>query len=733
MSCARTVYGIPCGLSIAAGILSGNAYAVPTEGYLVDASAPESLPDSLSPEKQGETKVILHPPVVVSEGNVTFAPRSSSGLITEVTEQASNTDVSAQSTLAVGDLQTEAVASEVSALNSAVDENSPVETQPDEVLESRSLSKIEALEKSNSGNLQKVTEPEAISNPTMTSRMALEGNAGHWVAQATPPPVNNVLPDIQRSPQVPEEEIELPPILPSLDELFRPEIVSPPDETLPSSSDQETVVIQRFEVSGNTVFSEKELATATESFTGRPLTFVEVLQARSAITQLYLEHGYITSGAIFPPQQLQADGVARIEVIEGSLEEIAVQGTQRLNPGYISSRLAVGIPTPVNRADILERLQLLLLNPLIESISADLQTGSRPGTNRLVVSVTEADSFKVSYGLDNNRSPSVGSIRHQLQLNQANLLGLGDSLSIGYSLTSGSGDLDFAYSLPINPRDGTLTFLVNRSDSAVVESPFDVLQIGSDATRYELMLRQPLIQTPTQELALGLTASYQQSQTSLGLDNIGPFPLAPGADSQGRTTVSALRFFQEWTQRSADQVVALRSQFSLGLGVLGATVNERGPDSRFFSWQGQAQWVRSLGTDTLLLLKGSVQLTPDSLLSQEQFGLGGQSTVRGYRQNQMLTDNGVLASVELRLPVLGRSRDGPLLQVAPFLDMGYGWNVNGDNPNPNALIGIGTGLLFSINNLTARLDWGIPLNSVNSRRDSLQENGLYFSLNYSFF
>ncbi|NJO11756.1 MAG: hypothetical protein HC873_21395 [Leptolyngbyaceae cyanobacterium SL_1_1] len=64
------------------------------------------------------------------------------------------------------------------------------------------------------------------------------------------------------------------------------------------------------------------------------------------------------------------------------------------------------------------------------------------------------------------------------------------------------------------------------------------------------------MQKPTQTLAVGLTIARQESQTRLGLGDIGPFPLAPGADDQGRSQVSALRFFQEWTQRNTQQVIA---------------------------------------------------------------------------------------------------------------------------------------------------------------------------------
>ncbi|MBE9070062.1 ShlB/FhaC/HecB family hemolysin secretion/activation protein [Leptolyngbya cf. ectocarpi LEGE 11479] len=371
------------------------------------------------------------------------------------------------------------------------------------------------------------------------------------------------------------------------------------------------------------------------------------------------------------------------------------------------------------------------LDPLITTISADLQASPTDGINRLVVSVVEADSFNAVYTLDNKRSPSVGTIRNQLQITEANLLGLGDSLSIGTSLTSGSQGINANYTLPVSPHGTTLNWTIDLSDNDVVEEPFDDLDINSDSSFYELTLKQPLWRTPSQEFAIGLIASHQRAQTSLGFNDLGPTALAPGADDQGRTRVSALRFFQEWTDRTPQQVLALRSQFNLGLDALGATINTgNDPDSRFFSWQGQAQWVRVLRPDTLLLLRSNLQLATDPLLNLEQFSLGGQSTVRGYRQNLLSTDNGLLASAEVRLPVW-RDRDRRLLQLTPFLDMGYGWNMEGDSPDPLASIGVG--LLFRQENLTARLDWGIPLISAGDENDSLQEKGLHFTLQYSFF
>jgi hemolysin activation/secretion protein len=211
-----------------------------------------------------------------------------------------------------------------------------------------------------------------------------------------------------------------------------------------------------------------------------------------------------------------------------------------------------------------------------------------------------------------------------------------------------------------------------------------------------------------------------------------PYPLSQGADEQGRTRILALRFFQEWTQRDTRQVIAARSQFNLGVGAIDATVNAEQPDSRFLSWQGQAQWVRLLAPETLLLLRGNVQLSTTSLVPLEQFTLGGLQSVRGYRQDLLLTDNGAFASAEVRLPVLRISGWNAVLQVAPFVDVGTTWNAGREAPDRNSLASVGLGLVWQQSDrLTARLDYGIPLVSASPTNRTWQENGLYFSVFYN--
>ncbi|MDZ8032480.1 MAG: ShlB/FhaC/HecB family hemolysin secretion/activation protein [Nostoc sp. DedSLP04] len=558
--------------------------------------------------------------------------------------------------------------------------------------------------------------------------------SGDFILSQQIPPPQDIQPPTTPSP-LPSPEVPQP--LPPPAELLPPSAPTPtPDTPLPGNFPQ-TIVVERFEVVGSTVFSAQELAKATAEFTKRPISLTQVYQARSKITELYVKNGYITSGAYIPPQTIQS-GVLKIQVVEGKLEDIQVTGTRRLNPNYVRSRLAIATSPPLNRQRLLEALQLLQLNPLIKNVTAELSAGSQTGTSLLEVKISEAKTFSGQIVLDNGRSPSVGSFRRGLRLNEANLLGLGDGLSVGYTNTDGSNSFDASYTLPLNPRNGTLTFNYGTTSSNVIEPPFDTLDIESASRYYELTFRQPIIQTPTQEFALGLTASRRESDISWKLqkESEGGFPpslLSPGADEEGRTRVSALRFFQEWTSRNSREVIALRSQFSLGIDVLNATVNQDAPDSRFFAWQGQAQWARLLAPETLLLLRLNTQLASTTLLPIEQFGLGGQDSIRGYRQDYLLTDNGTFVSAEVQVPILRLPQINSILQVIPFVDFGVGWNSSGkENPDRNTLAAVGLGLRWAQGDrFTVRLDWGIPLVSVDSNDRTLQENGLYFSLLYN--
>lgn len=531
----------------------------------------------------------------------------------------------------------------------------------------------------------------------------------------------------QISPREPEQPITIPRSLPPVP-LEQP---APPllEER---STPPRRITIAQFEFDGNTAFSDEELAQVTAPFVNRPITFTELLQAEAAVTKYYVEAGYVNSGAVIPADQTlsQEGAIVKIRIIEGGIEEIEVTGIERLSSNYVRRRLTSATAQPLNQQRLLEALQLLQLNPLIENISAELSAGARPGVSLLSVRVTEANPFTTELFADNGRAPSVGSFRRGVLLEHGNLSGGGDRVGFEYTNTDGSDAFNLSYAVPFNSRNGTLSFAGGLTNTEVVEPPFNRLDIIGDSRYLEFGLRQPLVLTPTQELAVGLTAAWQESQSQLLGENR---PLSAGADEDGETRISALRFFQEWSQRSPEAVFALRSQFSLGIDAFNATINDTPPDSQFFSWRGQGQYVRLLAPETLLVVRSDLQLATEALVPLEQIGLGGLRSVRGYRQDILLTDNGFFSSAEVQLPVLQVEAVAGVLQVVPFIDFGIGWNGSDNlDPDPNTLLGVGLGLQWQMGDrFSARVDYGIGLTDAEDSDRTLQEDGVYFSVNYS--
>lgn len=504
------------------------------------------------------------------------------------------------------------------------------------------------------------------------------------------------------------------------------------ETTITNSNDvPEEIIVKDFDVVGSSIFTERELNKAVKSYRNRPLTLPELFQARSTITKLYTEKGYVSSGAYIPPQELD-DGTVKIAVLEGKLEEVNVSGTDHLSADYVSSRIKAAAGKPINVDSLLSALQLLRLDPLIDNVSAELSAGIRPGTSLLDIKIQEADVFNVSTSFNNSRSPSVGTNQRSIGINHGNLFGFGDQFNFEYANTDGSNAFDLAYGVPFNAKNGTIKAAFGTNSNDVIEDPFTALDIESQSRYYELSLRQPIVLQPTKEFALGMSLTRTESETFL-LD--GSFQLSRGANEDGETRISAVRLFQEFVNRNDKEVLAFRSQFSLGVDALSSTINDNGePDSTFLSWRGQSQWVRRLDEDFLLLLRGDAQLAGGNLVPLEQFRIGGVNSARGYRQDLSLGDSGLFASAELRIPVLRFQKFDGLVQIAPFFDVGTVWN-SGDIEISNATLpAIGVGLNLSLGtNFNARLDWGIPLTSIEAEDNSLQEDGIYFSIDSNFF
>jgi len=498
--------------------------------------------------------------------------------------------------------------------------------------------------------------------------------------------------------------------------------------------------VQKINVTGSTIFSPEQIQAVVQRFEGKTLTVEQLREAADAITQLYLNQGYITSRAILADQAI-TNGVVEIRVLEGSLEEIRIEGTRRVNANYIRSRVGLGAKTPLNTAQLEDQLRLLRADPLFSNVEASLRAGTGTGQSILIVRITEANPFDGSVSVDNYSPPSVGSERLGLNLLYRNVTGNGDAFGGSFYRTAqgGADSLDLSYRLPVNAMNGALQLRSSwtRNNLVNVEPTFRLFDSQGDSQLYEISFQQPLIRSPREELSLSLGFTYQESKLILLFDSNFFASPSPGADAEGITKTSVIKFGQDYLRRDASGAWSLRSLFSFGTGLFDATTNEPPlPDGKFFSWLGQVQRVQILGNNNFLIAGFDVQLTPNRLLPSQQFVIGGGQSLRGYRQNIRSADNGVRFSIEDRIALERNEAGNPTFQLAPFFDAGVVWNNDSRNyplPPEQFLVGVGLGLIWEpVPKLSLRVDYAYPLIRIEDRGNNAQDEAVYFNVRYQF-
>ena len=557
-------------------------------------------------------------------------------------------------------------------------------------------------------------------------------------AQLPPPP--------REPPTLP---LEVPRPLPSPGQILPPIPPAPPRQLEPLP--RVRVFVREIRVVGSTIFSAEELAKLTAPYVNREVTTEDLEALRLALTRLYVDQGYVSSGAILPDQPVTS-GVITYQIIEGSLTAIEVEGNRWFRSSYFTKRFSLAAGPPLNVNALQERLQLFLEDPRIRRLNAELKPGLKPGEALLDVRVEDRLPFKVWLDFNNYQSPSIGAERVLVNLEDQNVTGNGDVLTLQYGMSPfppgsfwdakygksvGMNPLlDFKYSLPFTARDTTASFEYRRIESTVIEKPFNRLDIESKSEIFSLGLRQPVYRTPSTEIALQVLGEYLQERTFLLGER---FTLSPGAQN-GVSTVAAIRAVQEFVHRTQDQVIAGRSRFSVGVDLFDATINNEQdvPDGRFFAWLGQFQWVRRLPRllDSLLIFRTDLQVTPHSLLTLEQFPVGGRYSVRGYRENTLVRDNALVTSLEARIPVIRNIPVADFVQLAPFFDYGRSWNSKpaaGSDIYGIYSIGIGLRWAFSLTwpipvQSQFELYWGHKLKDVETAGGNVQDKGLHFQL-----
>ena len=477
-------------------------------------------------------------------------------------------------------------------------------------------------------------------------------------------------------------------------------------------------------VNGNTALDKQTVERTLYPFLGKQKSIDSVEQARQALENIYHTKGYQTISVDIPEQNV-VNGLVYLHVNEGKVARLRVTDAHYFSLGAIKEKvpeLAEGsIP---NLPQMQQQLTELAKQSPDRVITPVLRAGETPGTLDVDLKVDDKLPLHGKLELNGRNTTTTERLRSIASFHYDNLWQKFHSASFMYQTTpENPNQLDVivgSYAMPIFDADKRLAFFVVSSSS----NTNSISNVGSstivgNGRIYGLRFIDP-IATKIKNLYQTFTAgaSYKDNMQYAGSGGTAtPYSYLPftlGYTGNLQNPDSQLNF-------------AINGIFSIrGLGntenqfTSNGNINTR---SDFAYINSNISFNHNLPYDMEFASRFSGQVTNTPLLPYERFSIGGQQSVRGYYETQLLMDNGVQGSLELYSPKL-HIDDWPehnKIRALVFVDAGTGWvttppsaadkssNLPGLINTEAYLASAGAGFRMQLwKTLTANFDVGVP-------------------------
>jgi hemolysin activation/secretion protein len=465
------------------------------------------------------------------------------------------------------------------------------------------------------------------------------------------------------------------------------------------------------------------------------------------ITRFYRERGFIIAQAIVPAQDVN-NGVVNLRVLEGSLEDVQVEGNGAYKAKVIEGPFRRLRGYPITQAGI-ERALLDVQGFPGLTVFGTFTQGDEIGNTDLVVRVREEDGFRFTPTIDNYGSDFTGEYRAMLDFQFNNLFGVADQVN-AYILQTFEPD---------NGTYGGLDFTFPFGRSAIgfgaSNNQFDV---GVDEFFAQLGVEGTVDQANLYWDYRFANGRFFSASSRLGIAAKSAVTELGGiVESEDNLAVASLAFDFFAASRKGSGFSVGSIQIDVGLpDTLGAMdkdgdgISSRtGTDSDgqpvpaggdFTKLKFNYQYLRRISTNNSLLLRADGQWTDDILVALEQFAIGGPQNVRAYPVAEALVDTGASATVEwiINAPGFadkprGNRTWGEIFQLSLYADYAYGETNNpllSQEPTVD-YSGYGLGLQFNVpGKFFARFDIATPAGSRLPTND--RDPQYYFRMSYTF-
>ncbi len=500
----------------------------------------------------------------------------------------------------------------------------------------------------------------------------------------------------------------------------------------PPGAEETRFVLTDLLVDGNTVYTEEELMPLWQGLLGQEITLTQFYGVAAAITVKYRNDGYILTRALVPPQEI-IDGVAEIEVIEGYIDSVVVEGDPTGPAAQIEDKIAAITDSQPLRADVLERY-LLLLNDLPSVIVQSVLRPSpmTPGASELIIILEEA-KVSAAISLDNRGSRFLGPYQYGANLRIDNAFGLYESTEvnvIGATEVSELLFLSLTHSQTLTSEGTTLT-VIGSHTSTTPGSNLEVFDVEGDSDAVSATVVHPVIRTRSKNLSVAGGFDYRNATTTI----------LGAVDSEDRVRSVFVGGTYDFIDRFRG-ISLVGVELRQGLDILGATetgsanLSRAGGRSDFTKITAAVRRKQTLGPgwSVSAALKGQYGLS--QLLATEECGLGGEDFGSAYDAYELSGDHCLAGRLELQYGAAAESEHIESYEIYGFYDLGAVWHIDDNNRDGReSLASAGFGARANlIEDIWGSLEFAMPLTrSPTVDRDDGEKNPrVFFSLTKRF-
>ncbi len=451
--------------------------------------------------------------------------------------------------------------------------------------------------------------------------------------------------------------------------------------------------LKEVKIEGNTVESTETLMGLVTVKNGELLNARTLQENVQAIQEKYRADGYIL--AKITDLNIAQDGTLTIKISEGVLEGYKVKGNKKTKEHVILREMRQKVGEPFNANQARRSMQRVYNLGFFEDVNVKMNPGVEP--NAVIMELDVKEKRTGSFGIGAGYSSSDGMVG-TVSVSDTNFRGMGDTISISYEMSGDDTDArgyTFMYRRPwLDKKETAGTLRVYNRTYEYDDYDENGNHKESFMRKYsggEFTLSRPMSEYSTNFVTLRNRKDKYVKHTEIG--NAGDRSRNSGwiHDNFGTTRSITLEHVTDTRDNIYEPTTGARASLSAEFAGFGGD----------FSYQkyiaGDAHYLKA-GRAQVFVIRGQYGISKGTISEYSQFRVGGQDTIRGYREDQFRGTRMALASLEYRFPIVSK------VTGALFTDYGGAWTSGFMPEHLHGSVGIGLGLNTPIGPL--RLDYG---------------------------